>query len=236
MQSNVKKCNVLHIGKSVKSNIRFYELNNAIIGEVSSAKYLGVLISNDLSWSQHISTVVHKAHQRLGFVRRNLRGSPYQYRNIAYQSLVRSQLEYAAAVWDPSLTGETNSIEMVQRKAARWARGKYGTVSVTALLKDLGWAELADRRQSQRLTLLYKILHDLIAIPPEEINILRARRSARHSQNQDKSQQPRASYKASPLWRSTVFRTIPQWNKLPASVAEADSLQAFKSRLAAHKP
>ena len=35
------------------------------------------------------------------------------------------------------------------------------------------------------------------------------------------------------LKNSFVNRTIPQWNCLPAAVAEADSVVAFKSRLAA---
>jgi hypothetical protein len=29
-------------------------------------------------------------------------------------------------------------VEVVQRRAARWARGAYGIISVTALLQDLG--------------------------------------------------------------------------------------------------
>ena len=39
--------------------------------------YLGVTLTLDLSWSQHVATIVNKAHQRLGFIRRNLRGSPF---------------------------------------------------------------------------------------------------------------------------------------------------------------
>lgn len=183
----------------IRSVVRFYELNSAILDEVGSAKYLGVLISNDLSWSPHISTVVHKTHQRLGFVCRTLRGAPYKHRDTACQSLARSQLEYASSVWDPTLVGDINSLEMVQRKAARWARDKHGVVSVTALLKDLGWAELADRRQNQRLTLVYKIIHELIDIPRDSVSIKPARRSARLSKNQDKLDRPSASYKASPL-------------------------------------
>ena len=42
------------------------------------------LISSDMSWSSHSSSIVHKAHQRLGFIRRNLRGSPFTNRDIAY--------------------------------------------------------------------------------------------------------------------------------------------------------
>ena len=96
-----------------------------IIGEVTSAKYLGVLYSNDMSWSPHIQSVTHKEHQRLGFVRRNLKGAPYRYMDTAYQRLVRAQLQYASIVWDPSLQKVIDSLEQVQRKAARWARDLY---------------------------------------------------------------------------------------------------------------
>lgn len=237
MRFNFKKCNVLHVHpKHMQKNIRFYELNGSILSEVVSAKYLGVLFSNDMSSSPHIQSVIHKAHQRLGFVRRNLRGAPYRYRDTAYQTLVRSQLEYAAVVLDPIQKGEKDKLEQVQRKAARWARGRYGIVSVTLLLRELGWPTLEDRRRNQRLVMFYKILHDLIAIPPDKIGIQRATRPARHPRNRDNLQRSRASYRSSPLWDSTVFRTIPEWNDLPATIAEADSLSVFKSRLTAPRP
>ena len=82
-----------------------------------------------------------------------------------------------------------------------------------------------------RLTLFYKILHDLIVVPSDKVDIQRAARPARHPRNQDNLQRPRASYKASLLWISIVFRTIPQWNSLPTAIAEVDSLSSFKSRL-----
>ena len=186
--------------------------------------------------TQHISSILQKASQGLGFVRRTLPGAPYKYRDTAYQSLVRPNLEYAASVWDPSLVGDTNKLEMVQRRSARWARGQYGIVSVTAVLKDLGWADLADRRRNQRLILFYKIVNNLIAIDLDSLNLEKDNRPVRNSKNPHKLKHPRASYRASPLWRSTVHKTVPLWNALPASVAEADSIQSFKSRLAAHKP
>ena len=113
-------------------------MNQVFLIEVQSAKYLGVLLSSDMSWSPHISSIVHNAHQRLGFIRRNLRGSPFKYREIAYQSLVRSQLKYCATIWDRTLKCDITKLEQIQRKAARWARGQYGIVSVTRLLRDLG--------------------------------------------------------------------------------------------------
>ena len=235
MRFNTKKCNVLHIRpNNTSKNVRYYSLNESILAEVAAAKYLGVQFSNDMKWSSHIQSVVHRAHQRLGFVKRTLKKAPFKLRKTAYESLVRAQLEYAAIIWDPVLQGERESLEKVQKKAARWARDQYSTTaSVTALQRDLGWPTLSDRRRNQRLVLMYKILHNLIAVPPDLVGIQRATRPARHPRNQDNLQRPRASFKSSPLWNCTVYRTIPEWNDLPATIAEADSLSAFKSRLAA---
>ena len=146
---------------------------------MSHAKYLGVTLNEDLSWSPHISAVVVKAHQRLGFIRRNLRGSPFKSRETPYISLVRSHLDYCASIWDPHLKQDSNDLEKVQRKAAHSARGQYGITSVTGLLRDLKWQPLADRRRDQRLTLLYKILNGHISIQPDSVNLVRSKRPAR---------------------------------------------------------
>ena len=37
---------------------RFYHMGGHILKEVNDAKYLGVILSNDLTWSKHIAEVV----------------------------------------------------------------------------------------------------------------------------------------------------------------------------------
>jgi hypothetical protein len=74
MRFNTKKCHMMHIGNRTRTH--FYELDHEVLTEVTSAKYLGLTLTNDMNWSSHISTVASKAHQRLGFLRRNLRGAP----------------------------------------------------------------------------------------------------------------------------------------------------------------
>ena len=233
MRFNTKKCNIMHLKNNVS---HFYQLNSEFLKEVKDAKYLGLTLTNDMNWSPHITSVASKAHQRLGFLKRNLRGAPYKYRELAYKSLVRPQMEYCCTIWDPTKTTDSDKLERVQRQSARWARGQYGIISVTDLLKDLKWTSLSERRKDQRLALMYQILHSNIAVPPEENYITRTNRPARGALNQTKLNRPIASYKASPLWHSTVFRTIPEWNNLPASVAETDSVTTFRSRLAALRP
>ena len=169
----------MHLDRKLQHSVRFYSLGGEVICSVSEAKYLGVLLSDKYGtrfsqWKAHITEISTKASQRFNFLRRNLRDCPYKLRELGYISLVRSSLEYCGAIWDTTIKDEADRLEMIQRLAGRWARGAHGVISVTALLWDLNWQALEDRRCNQRLTLFYKILNDHINIPPESVNLTRS--------------------------------------------------------------
>ena len=112
MQFNAKKCNIMRIGNVTWSF--FYNINQCILEEVTQSTYLGITITNNLSWSPHLPSIVSKAQKRLGFLHRNFRGSPYKWKEVACKSLVQSQLEYSTTLWHPTLKKDVHIIERVQ--------------------------------------------------------------------------------------------------------------------------
>ena len=68
MKFNASKCNVMRVCRSTTPFTQFYSLGGQVLGEVNEAKYLGVTLSNELSWSPHISKTVSKAKSSLGFL------------------------------------------------------------------------------------------------------------------------------------------------------------------------
>ena len=143
MQSNPSKCQVLQIRKRAKPLNTKYILHNVEMESVSTAKYLGVTIEDDLSWTKHINITTRKANQTFGFLKRNIRVHNKDLKSVAYKTLVRPQLEYTSTVWYPHTTTDINKVDAVLRKAARWATRDYRHISsVTAMLKDLNWGPL----------------------------------------------------------------------------------------------
>jgi hypothetical protein len=63
------------------------------------------------------------------FLRRNLSSCPANMRTKCYTTFVRPQLEYASYVWAPHTQSNINKLELVQRRAARFATGNYNTTS-----------------------------------------------------------------------------------------------------------
>ena len=104
---------------------RDYILHGQVLESDTSARYLGVDISGSLSWNPHVDRITGNANRTLGFVRRNIKTKMSKVRETAYNTLVRPQLEYASAVWDPHTKVRTSQIEQVQRRAARWTVSNY---------------------------------------------------------------------------------------------------------------
>ena len=132
----------------------------------------------------HISKAAITANQKLGFLKRNLKGCPADLKKMAYLSSVRASLEYAAIIWDPHLDKHKTMLESIQRKAARWIKSDYGrTSSVTAMLQSLRLETLEERRKCSRLTFMYKIMHDLVAVPMTYLDLVRNQRATRESED-----------------------------------------------------
>ena len=77
-------------------------MHNQELESVDAAKYLGVTISKDLSWNTHINNITSTASKTLGFVKRNVVTKNKDIQTMAYNSLVRPQVEYASVVWSPN--------------------------------------------------------------------------------------------------------------------------------------
>ena len=94
-------------------------INGTAVERVSSFKFLGVHISEDLTWAVHISQVVKKAHQRLYFLRRLRRfGLNPSILKTFYTCTVESILTGSITTWYGNCTvRERKSLQRVVRTA-----------------------------------------------------------------------------------------------------------------------
>ena len=100
--------------------------------QMQSAKYLGITISDNMDWGQHISEMASKATKTLCFLCRNLAFAPKSTKEISYKTLVRPKLEYAAPIWSPYSKLQINQAEKVQRTAARWTCRRWRNTSIVS--------------------------------------------------------------------------------------------------------
>jgi len=168
MSFSVSKWCILSIHRKRTPPALNYTLgNNTLPNVVNSRSYLGVTVTSDLRWYEHVNNMPVKATKTLNFIRRNVHCCPPYTKATADISLVRPHLEYAAAAWDPYLVGDCKQLEKVQRRAAGFVKRDYiSTTSVSSLVSQLGWQTLADRRRNSRLSLMSTVFTVWLVFPP----------------------------------------------------------------------
>ena len=109
-------------------------LNNGDLEHVESYKYLGLLLTADLSWSSHISSICLKARKILGLLYRRFYGNVNQdVLKQLYLSLVRPHLEYGCHVGNPHLEKDKKALENLHAGLQQLIGKKVMTTYLTLL-------------------------------------------------------------------------------------------------------
>ena len=187
-------------------------------------KYLGVLLSHDLSWGEHVQSVCSKARKILGLLyRRFYNNAPSNSLVQLYLSLVRPHLDYASAIWSPHVKKDKIALENVQKFACRMATRSWDS-SYQDVLDFVDLPSLECRRLETRLCLLYKIIYKLCYFDDGIITPL-----THHALHNIVLNRPFARTNSN--FYSFVPYTISLWNNLDSSFVCAPSVSAFKNNL-----
>ena len=220
--------------QSAASPIPQLQLCGQPLERVPTYKYLGLLVSDNLSWSQHIQNLCTKARKLLGLIYRRF----YQFSSTEslfqmYISLVRPNLEYASQVWSPYKVGEITCIEGVQRFALRMCAKKWDA-SYQELLQLFSLPNLQQRRIYLDLCSMFRIVHGLFYFPRGVFCYHNAQKVT-HSLNPHSFVCPLAH--TCYYYNSYVPRTIRLWNSLPISLTNntlTSSVSSLNTNIQAH--
>jgi hypothetical protein len=226
MEFNVEKCSCLHFGHS---NPNFtYELNTTPIPSRSSEKDLGVIVSDNLKFSEHCSAAARKAQFVLWCLRRTIKNLSKPIFLQLYKTLVRPHLEYCSSVWCPHYVRDVRLIEKVQERATKMCSSVSHLSSYEDRLIALDLQTLATRRIRSDLILLYKIVHNLIDLPLANLFSYEQDVGTRgHSLKLRPNVRPRLDCARF----SYAYRVVDFWNRLPAATVSAQSIATFKKYL-----
>ena len=133
---------------------------------LQSIKYLGVYISSNLTWGQHISNTCKKAKKHLGLLHQKFHQASPQVRSKLYSSVILPRLEYCSSVWDPHQAKYVSMLESVQTFGCR-VISKGWNSNYPTQLTHLRMATLQSCRKQQRLIMCYKSKQtDPVFLPP----------------------------------------------------------------------
>ena len=130
------KCVLLRCCSKGATTLTTYSLNSKDIQVQDTHKDLGVIISDDLSFSAHYKHVTSRAYRVLGLLRRTFTPTAnVKEKRLLYISLVRSQLMYCSELWRPHLVKDIVLLESVQRRATKYILNDFESDYRSRLVK-----------------------------------------------------------------------------------------------------
>ena len=88
MNFNATKCDVLSVTKKTQPLMFPYTIKGQQLQHVTHHPYLGVELTNDLSWGPHLDKMIPKAQRTLNLLRRNLSDCCQNTKDVVYKTLV----------------------------------------------------------------------------------------------------------------------------------------------------
>ena len=120
---NMTKTEFMLIGSRQKLNslsvLPDLEINGTQLNRVDFTKSLGVLIDENLTWSNHINAISKKISSGIGSIKRISHCVPPATLHNIYHGLVQSHFDYCNVVWGNCAKTLSDKLRRLQNRAVR---------------------------------------------------------------------------------------------------------------------
>ena len=196
---------------------------------VTSTCLLGVIVDDALSWAAHVDPVCRKVGRKIGALRHSYCQLSCDARRLFLLSVIQPELEYAACVTVPTMSGALKDrLLSVWRKAVRCASGAKWQDAVPPLVDKLRITPISHRWLLQYVKVIRRCHSNCAPLPLS--NKLDRTSHCYHIRGNKNTFTPSLSSTRSGCV-SFMKRAPLLWNSLNPDVQSAPSLSSFKTKL-----
>ena len=150
---------------STNTDIRNYAppifINNIPIQSKPTTSFLGVKITNSLSWSEHITHVRNKISKSIGIIKKVSKVFNRNTLLSLYKSLVLPYLQYCNIIWGNAPTTHLHAIHVLQKKALRHVHCLTSREHSAPYFVSCNLLNIFDIYKISCITFFYKLLHGI---------------------------------------------------------------------------
>ena len=227
MELNKLKYQLLQYGKKSELKIPYQIDENTQVEKASYVKDLGVLMDEEMSFGEHITTLKNKAKKVAGWIFRIVQSRKEEDIMLLYRTYVRPHTEYACPLWCPYQLNKIQTIESVQRSVTARIK-ELENLNYHQRLQKLGLYSLQRRRERYDIIHLWKIHQEMIQNDLK----LQFYQTLRHGWKCKRQKLPQRERHLSTIkCNSFSSRAAALFNIVPKNVKESKTLETFKKKL-----
>ena len=231
---NIKKTNYMIFKNKYSNkpdiNIKI-QIDNRLIQQVDTTKFLGLLIDRNLSWSshtQHITKIVSKYN---GIIRKVRPFLPTDALKTLYNSLVLPYLSYGAMIWADSNNANLHSLFLLQKRIIRTCTNSLWLAHTDPLFSSLKTLKIYDLYKLQLASFMYQFHSDLLPNDLINDNFFNINTPAHHYDTRH-GHDVSIKITNTVLARNTSSSQGPLlWKNIPLDLKNSPSFSSFKANL-----
>lgn len=234
---NIKKTNFMIFKNkyNTKPNLDLKILiDNNNITKVTTTKFLGVLIDDNLSWHSHTTHVSKIISKYNGIIRKIRSFLPEKSVHTLYNTFILPYLSYCAIIWADRNNSNLDSLFLLQKKSIRICTNSLWLAHTDPLFSALNSLKIHDIHLFQLAIFMYKYNNDML--PPD---LLDANFFLNNDDIHKYSTRHADDFHIRPTQTQLARNTIKTqgallWNSLPVSIKSSPTIATFKHNLKKH--
>ena len=221
------KSMLIHSSKKVVDRLQL-NLKSTPIEQVHTFKFLGVVVNDTLTWTDHIDMECKKVSRKLNLLRRLSWFLPRSLLLLFLKSYILPQFDYCDVVWCGCTKSESTRLESLLNFACRTVLRRSKHSSASAARQELHLSTLSSRRKLHLSQAVFKCLSS--QSPPYLSTLFSTPNSSHYTRSHASSQLNLPPSKSSFGQRAFSFSGASMWRLLPPTIREIKDFTAFTAK------
>ena len=155
-----------NVGKEENNKKLSLQLNDTVIPLVTSTKFLGVTIDEDLNWTKHINNIISKISVNKNLIGRTRNILNSHAKKCIYYSHIFSHISYANTIWSSSVSCKQNkAINTIQKYCIKAIHNKSKRTPSDPLFKSSKIMKFNEIRKFELCKLAHKLKENELPTP-----------------------------------------------------------------------
>ena len=207
------------------------QVGDMMIKRVTKAKYLGLVVDENLSWDEHVEYRAKKS-RNIGIIKRTRSILPHELLTTLYMTLVEPHFRYCDIVWGQCNETLKDKLQTLQNRAARViCNRRFEDVGDhQELLNHLGWLNVRQLFSLDHGVFVFKAINGLI---PDQFNEMYSKSNTMHSHGTRAATTDCLFIERINLTagqKSISVSVSKLWNEIPFDIRNSQSLNVFKKK------
>ena len=227
----IKTCYIVFktMHQIIPESLNNIKLDNVLIQKVSSNKYLGVTLDENLNWDEHIDSLnkcLAKTSNSFKIIKKRVHE---ENKIVLFNAYILSKVQYGIEVYGKANATSLKKVQVQQNKSLKILFNKDPLISTKILHQELNTLLVKDIYNLSIAKFVFKYKHSML---PDIFDNVLTENSKIHQHNTRQSKNMHVTHKANRYGeKKTSHQGSSIWNSLPNDIKNSKTIKNFSKKL-----